>query len=280
MYYAIRKSCIENGVLSYYLGGPNPNIPGGSEVIIFDRRGDDVTFIAYTTVELVDVIEEDTYGHYRRLKATLSEPRKLFAPRQLAHYAGSLRKVYRFLKPEKHFMHPAVKLDEKDYLAIYYGFIDFDRTKFRYLFESLPIEIKSDFVRRNVDLFQTDLDNNLTSYSGLPEALEGYFLDIVAPKLRILARLGQLREKMTYTGLIHDDLVLADSSGENPITLSYTLNRINNISKENILIRDPKKMFLMGEECIGSSITEESEAYAVFDSFEEWKEQSWQDSIY
>src|SRR5882724_6083190 len=110
-------------------------------LVLFRRDAHGVTLTGTSTVESVLHLEEKSIS-----EVLVSEVEHFAEERPLAVYAGSLQKVRLFLSPERHFRRKITTMTRQDLNTLITGQLDMERTIFRYIFSSLPFQLRILFI--------------------------------------------------------------------------------------------------------------------------------------
>ena len=196
-HYAINRSFASTLQLETRLGPSRPRLEVGDLLILFDKRSDDLYFTGTSAVvSATDVSQpaEET-GERKTIRLIeISKINDLDHEQRLSVLSGSLEKVYRFLDPQRHFMHRIVKLSQKDYRTITEGRIYVDRSVFRQLFAALPLPLKAEFVKQHIDAFPLISNGTVDDYRRLAGLLVAFLEERVLEPLHILAVIASIHE--------------------------------------------------------------------------------------
>lgn len=207
-YFAAERSLVAGETVEVKLRLFSPRPDEGDRLIVFKRDDEGaITFVG--TSEVLSATDRDVReeGEVIRFRTLSFASESVFdEPRTLALLAGSLQKVYRFLDPERHFARPIVKLDFDDYQAIEQNIIATYRTVFRYLFSSLPLPIQAEFVRLHIEQYPHSASRIVSNYRDLAGPLIKFVDGRVAPMLRLLTQVGDLKTEELGEGIpsVHD----------------------------------------------------------------------------
>lgn len=149
----------------------------------------------------------------------ITGPTPLSSPRKLGEYAGSLKMVYRYLNPERHFWRHIVKLPEDDYRAIVSGEPDVPRTVFRYILEALPVRWRAEAILRCVPDEVVENHGVIDDYTPLAKRLIRFVQEELAGALCLVADTGSRFSQIGGGDGLPSlrSLTLSDGNGEHPV---------------------------------------------------------------
>ena len=258
-YFAIDRSAIHGLRVEIRLTRPAPRLEVGDSLVIFEKQPDDIHFTGRSMVlsarDLTPAIEDAGEQAATRL-VDMSEIINLENPQRLTVICGSLERVYRFLDPQRHFLHKIVTLSQNDYETITDAEIHVSRSVFRKLFTALPLAVKAEFVRRHIEAFPLTSEESIHNYTDLAHLLITFIQERMIEPLRMLATMAHLHQDSTGKGLPDlDNLYLADGSDPEskrvqPIAIGKTCVAVHDMLKANRLFLAPEGEMSLLEEAL------------------------------
>jgi len=214
-YFAIRQDLLDRPYRSR-LGPFQARLATDDEAIVYQRIGDEVSFLGTTSVASATTQPGEESD---RQVVNFGVLHQFSEKRQLSVLAGSLKKVYKFLAPERHFRRAVVKISREDFTAISKNEIDINRSVYRYLFSALPIELRADFVRRNINQFALSPQGYITNYQRICPQLIQYYSTQIEDSFDLInlvvRQFGSMRGLAGLRPLA--DLILTDGRGQNGV---------------------------------------------------------------
>lgn len=192
-FFAVNDSCVANNTFETKFGPAHPKISIGDQIVFFIKDFNKIEFISSSVVVEVNI---KMFDDVRIATIRFGKIDKFEEPRDLYSIAGSLKKVYRFMHPERHFIHRIVKLEWQDYEVIVKNKIDIERSVFRYLFSCLPKKIQVEFLQtyyEDIGISPTGLIND---YSKPCELLILFYQNRIGKTLKILTDFCSIHEKV------------------------------------------------------------------------------------
>lgn len=234
-YFAIRRDLLRRVTYLNHLGRSHPRLATDDSLVVYEKNGGEVIFVGTSSVASVQDQESSEGGAIQ--VATFSSVEEFSEPRLLPVLAGSLEKVYRFLRPELHFKRVIVKLSRPDFYTIVKNEIDLYRSMFRYLFTALPIELQADFVRRNITSFPLSRKGELTDYRPICPIIVAYYQTNIVDSFGLLQRLSSQFDRLRGISGVPplESLYFTDGDGQNEIDLGQTAQRTAALLESNPL---------------------------------------------
>jgi hypothetical protein len=229
--YAIHVGLIKQGTFETKVGAGQPRLAAGNDLIAFVRKHREVSFLGTSKVERTKIAGSDEAPI--RLEG-VSEVSSFSEPRTLAVLAGSLKKVYRFLEPERHFQRPIVALSVDDFETITTGQVDLFRTVFRYLFSALPFEVQAEFTKMHAASIPSRSEGRVWEYPDLAKAIVSFFGERVRGTMRLLAQLATVHQDIKISDLPAFRTLHLESNAE-VISLGETATAAQRELEHNVL---------------------------------------------
>ena len=238
-YFAVRASEIQSQRFLNRLGRSKPTLRQGDAILLFNKQGEEgLQFVSKATVLTANLVDQN---EARTQQVGISEPEGLTKPISLRAIAGSLRKVYRFLNPERHFRRSIIKIPFADFETIANNRVDQDRSIFRYLFSALPFELQTDFLTNYGNDAGIDDRGVVGGYEQLSRSILEYFeeeitqcFDALEWCRRSFKPLEDIRDMPSM-----NQLVLTSSDGEDAtIPLGRILSATSGVSSGNSLFSE------------------------------------------
>lgn len=261
--YAVILDSVENGIFENSLGPMRPRVSKNDKIIAFERTKPEILFIGTTEVTDVSRLTE------RIQKIKVSPMEEFNYARKLSQLAGSLERVKNYLYPYKHFeRRDIIAISPRDYNTIQLDRLDEKRTVFRYLFASLPISLKSDFVRLYPHIL---VNNRISNYELAAQAIIEYFEETINPILQRLSQIYVSVQQLETTGIRAQQLVLGSDEVRKDISFGISALLTHELIGRNELFSSKGRGELLGK-CL--EVMSQSE-----DKNNKWSKQ-WNDEIF
>lgn len=194
-YYAINNELIMHNSFKTKVGPAQPKPIKGSKLIIFEKdlSRKEMFFLGTSEVLETEKFEKEDEIF---LIVKIDEPREFDEPRDLLVLAGSLRKVYRFLQPHLHFQRKIVALDKYDFQTIVNNEIDLSRSIFQYIFSSLPLNIKGEFMRIHSEKMSLTAKGTIADYNNILDVLINFIEERVASVFELFCDMASTHEDL------------------------------------------------------------------------------------
>lgn len=193
-FYAINNELLFQNSFKVKIGPAQPKPVKGNKLIIFDKHFEKKVFFIGTS----EVLETRTINKEGEsfFIVKIDDQKEFDEPRELFVIAGSLKKVYRFIHPERHFRRMIVALDWEDYQTIIENQIDVTRSVFRYLFSCLPNHIQIEFIKTSYEGIGIDSKNLINDYSKACEQLIKFYQERIGGAFRILSDFYRIHKQV------------------------------------------------------------------------------------
>ena len=191
-YYAINNELIFYDSFKTKVGPAQPKFTKGVELILFEKDSKQIFFTGTSEVIEVKTVKKEE-AFFQIVK--IDEPKLFEKELDLAVFAGSLKKVYRYLEPYKHFQRRIVALDQDDFETIVNKKLCMSRTIFRYLFSSLPLEIQTEFFNEYHKEMHCDPNGIIKDYSLALRYLIEYFKERIVSLFGLFAQFNDIYDK-------------------------------------------------------------------------------------
>ena len=203
-YYAVEEALANQDVIEIKVGGPLPRLDREDQVVVFRKEGERILFVGRTQVLDHRDVPDSKLAH-----VALEEVTAFDEPVDLREVGGTMYKIERILTPEWHFRRPIVGLVEWDFETIVERRVDDSRTLFRYLFASLPIGLKGEFLSLYRDTTGLGITGVIDTYGELAPALLNFVEDRLGTTFDLMERLRDMHSRIEIPDLPRfDELVL------------------------------------------------------------------------
>jgi len=256
-FYAINNELLFQNSFKVKIGPAQPKPVKGNKLIIFDKDFEKKVFFIGTS-EVLETRTINKEGESFSI-VKIDDQKEFGEPRELFVIAGSLKKVYRFMYPERHFRRMIAALDWEDYQTIIENEIDVTRSVFRYLFSCLPDHIQIEFIKTCYEDIEIDSKNLINDYGKACKQLIEFYQERIGGTFRILSDFYRIHKQVEdniskVPGLKSLQLVSRDENDVVPLG-ELTEKARNFFISSNLFGDQNKKIALLSE--VNSYLDEE-----------------------